>query len=311
MSNFPTVGVIGTGPLGQLMLPSAQALGINLLILGDSTGTASNQKNLDEVRSFAKQCQLVTFENELVPLSVIKTLESEGFRFQPTSNAYQFSQAPLELAKKLSRHHPISQTKFADYEYKLLVLAARSPHGQAATWAPTSITQRDGIDIESITPVPQLDQELAVAAQNLALSIADEIKAIGVMAVEFLVRANEFFINDLKTRPHEFGNWTIEASITNQFEQHLRAILDLPLGDTSMTANWAVTGRLLAGEKTDMYRPYLHLMARTPTLKFHQYRIEARPGRAVGHITMVGENLDAIRAEVLHAQSYVSGEIDE
>jgi 5-(carboxyamino)imidazole ribonucleotide synthase len=112
-------------------------------------------------------------------------------------------------------------------------------------------------------------------------------------------------------RPHNSGHWTIEGSTTSQFEQHLRAVLDLPLGDPSMTAPIAVMGNILGGEKTDMYRPYLHLMARTPALHFHQYKKDVRPGRKIGHVTLLGQDLVELSQEVHHAVQYMSGEIDE
>jgi 5-(carboxyamino)imidazole ribonucleotide synthase len=99
--------------------------------------------------------------------------------------------------------------------------------------------------------------------------------------------------------------------VTSQFEQHLRAILDLPLGDPSMTADIAVMGNILGGAKTDMYRPYLHLMARNPDLKFHQYKKEVRAGRKIGHVTAVGSDLLQLTTDVQHAREYMSGAIDE
>jgi 5-(carboxyamino)imidazole ribonucleotide synthase len=111
--------------------------------------------------------------------------------------------------------------------------------------------------------------------------------------------------------PHNSGLWTIEGARTSQFEQHVRAILDLPLGDPTMVAPIAVTGNLVAGKKSNMYRPYLHLMARTPALKFHQYRNEVSQGHKAGHITLLGEILEDLMNEIQHAIDYMSGEIDE
>jgi 5-(carboxyamino)imidazole ribonucleotide synthase len=145
----------------------------------------------------------------------------------------------------------------------------------------------------------------------LALSIAEEISLIGVMAVEMFVKGEQLYINELAMRPHNSGHWTIEGARTSQFEQHLRAILDLPLGDPSMTAPFAVMGNILGGEKTDMYRPYLHLMARNPELKFHQYKKEVRKGRKIGHVTAIGKNILELTELVEHARDYMSGEIDE
>ncbi len=131
------------------------------------------------------------------------------------------------------------------------------------------------------------------------------------MAVELFVVGEELIVNELALRPHNSGHWSIEGSATSQFEQHLRAILDLPLGSTAMTAPIAVMGNVLGGDKTDMYRPYLHLMARNPALKFHQYLKEIRPGRKIGHITLIGDDLLHLTQEIEHAVDYMSGAIDE
>lgn len=368
MQNFPRVGVIGSGQLAQMTLAPAAALGIDFVTLANSATDSAAQssphivgdyRDLDTVRKFAKECDVVTFEHELIPLSIIKTLEAEGVKFLPSASAFQYSQDKALMREKLA-HLPnpkwqvvteaidwdypaiakaitggydgrgvwkiegksdlekllkdvpkLILEELVDFDFEIAVMVARSPHGQAATWAPTRTIQNDGICVETVTPVPEFTESQSQAAQNLALKIAEEIGLVGVMAVEMFVKGNDLYINELALRPHNSGHWTIEGSVTSQFEQHLRAILDLPLGDTSMTAKWAVMGNVLGGDKSDMYRPYLHLMARTPALKFHQYNKEVRPGRKIGHVTMLGDNLVELRQEVDHALKYMSGEIDE
>ena len=200
------------------------------------------------------------------------------------------------------------------FDYEIAVMVARSPHGQAATWAPTLTVQRDGICTQTITPVPDLSDRLSTEVAHIALKIAQGIDLVGVMAVEIFVVGDHLIINELALRPHNSGHWSIEGSVTSQFEQHLRAVLDLPLGDTSLVAPYAVMGNVI-GIETDksknLYRPYLHLMARIPGLKVHQYMKELRPGRKVGHVTLLGENLLHLRSEVSHAVDYLSGAIDE
>jgi 5-(carboxyamino)imidazole ribonucleotide synthase len=155
-----------------------------------------------------------------------------------------------------------------------------------------------------------LPEQLEQASAR-ALIIAERIGLVGVMAVEMFLRGEEVFIQNISMHPHNSGNWTIDGSVTSQFEQHLRAILDLPLGDPSMTAPFAVMGNVLSGDKSDMYRPYLHLMARNPELKFHQYRSDIHPGSHVGHVSAVGKNLEHVEGLIVHACDYMSGEIDE
>ena len=200
---------------------------------------------------------------------------------------------------------------FIDFDYEIAVMVARSPHGQATTWAPTQTIQKDGICVMTISPAPLLTSALSEKAQKIALDIAAEVGVVGVMAVEMFVKGENLFVNELAMRPHNSGHWTIEGSHTSQFEQHLRAVLDLPLGDPSMTAPMAVMGNVLGGNKTDMYRPYLHLMARTPAMHFHQNKKDVRPGRKIGHVTLLGKDLVELTQEVQHAVDYMSGEIDE
>lgn len=367
--HFPTVGVIGAGQLARMSVAPAAALGINLLLLAndaqDSGAQITNHvvgdyKDLETVRAFASKCDVITFEHELIPLSIIKTLEADGVVVRPSSASFIYSQDKAQMRERLSNfpapksavvtnaqevtEFPViakaisggydgrgvwkidTQEELAgvlkqvgkvlieeliDFDYEIAVMVARSPHGQATTWAPTQTIQRDGICVMTISPAPQLSNDLSEKAQKLSLDIANEIGVIGVMAVEIFVKGQELFINELAMRPHNSGHWTIEGSLTSQFEQHLRAVLDLPLGNPQMTAPIAVMGNILGGDKEDMYRPYLHLMARTPELKFHHYKKEVRPGRKIGHVNLLGDNLVELTQEVQHALDYMSGEIDE
>jgi 5-(carboxyamino)imidazole ribonucleotide synthase len=366
---FPTVGVIGAGQLARMSIAPATALGVNLLLLAaDSNDSAAqitqhvvgDYTDLQTVREFAAQCDVVTFEHELIPLSIVKALEADGVVVRPSSASFLYSQDKAAMRQKLQafpspqfqivtavsqvREFPViakaitggydgrgvwkvdSEKELGDllhqmpkllveelieFDYEIAVMVARSPHGQATTWAPTQTVQKDGICVMTISPAPQLSAALSEKAQKLALDIAAEVGVVGVMAVEMFVKGDNIYINELAMRPHNSGHWTIEGSHTSQFEQHVRAVLDLPLGDPSMTAPIAVMGNVLGGSKTDMYRPYLHLMARTPALNFHHYKKDVRPGRKIGHVTLLGKDLVELTNEVQHAVDYMSGEIDE
>ena len=366
---FPTVGIIGAGQLARMTVAPATALGINLLLFAQDKDDSAAQiaphvvgdfRDLSQLLEFAKKCDLVTFEHELVPLSVIKGLEAAGVKVLPTSHSFQYSQDKAAMRDKLSSYpspkwrvideaneaidfpiiakrisggydgrgvwkvdnlddldellneHPqLLIEELIEFDSEIAVMVARSEHGQATSWAPTQTVQSDGICTLTISPAPVISSTIAEQAQHLALTIADEISLIGVMAVEMFVKGDQLYINELAMRPHNSGHWTIEGSRTSQFEQHLRAILDLPLGDPTMTAPFAVMGNILGGDKSDMYRPYLHLMARNPNLKFHQYKKEVRKGRKIGHVTVIGENLLELTEVVEHARDYMSGEIDE
>ncbi len=223
-----------------------------------------------------------------------------------------------DLSELQSLHASIGQSilleELLNFDYEIAIMVARSPHGQASTWAPTLTVQREGICTQTVTPVPELSEALAAKTAQIALLIAQGIDLVGVMAVEIFVIGDHLIINELALRPHNSGHWSIEGSVTSQFEQHLRAVLDLPLGDTSLLAPYAVMGNVIGIEtdkSTDLYRPYLHLMARIPGLKVHQYMKELRPGRKVGHVTLLGADLLHLRSEVSHAVDYLSGAIDE
>jgi 5-(carboxyamino)imidazole ribonucleotide synthase len=218
-------------------------------------------------------------------------------------------QDKIEMRKKLNNFSQEPSLMKGDVE--IAVMVARSPHGQATTWAPVEIFKAGDICTLTVTPAQKISSAVAEKAQQMALEIAQEIKVVGVAVVELLARGEELFVKELAIGPHNFGNWSIEGAVTSQFEQHLRAILDLPLGTPAMNHSFVVMGNVLSGEKTDMYRPYLHLMARTPSLHFHQYKKEVTPGIPMGHITICGENLPDLIGEVEHACDYMSGVIDE
>lgn len=368
-SNFPRIGIIGAGQLGRMSCAAATQLGIDLVLLAQSPEDSGAQvgnfeigdfRDLAQVRKFANNCEVVTFEHEQIPISIIKALEKEGIKFYPTSDSFIYSQDKEEMRERL-RNYPapkwqiVSSTaqvidfpviakaisggydgrgvwkitsneelkdlltsnpkllieEIIDFDFEISVMVARSPHGQCATWAPTQTIQSDGICMMTIAPAPDLAEELSQVAQQMALNIAAEVRLVGVMAVEIFVKGDQLIINELAMRPHNSGHWTIEGSVTSQFEQHLRAILDLPLGDTQMTSKFAVMGNLLGSDQQNMYRPYLHLLARTPKLKVHQYRKEVKVGRKIGHVTLLGENLIELVSEVQHAIDYMSGVIDE
>lgn len=369
--SFPRVGVIGAGQLARMMAVPANDLGLDFKVFAAIPNDSAAQvthfvlgdyTNVESVLAFAKECDVLTFEHELVPQSVIKAVEAAGVKVYPRSESFTYSQDKLEMRKKITELNlpnpkwqkydggeaqiafPLiaklpaggydgrgvfviqSPSELADlykktgtllleeklaFDYEISVMVARSPHNQAATWPATLTIQSDGICTSTVTPVPEISDSLSAKVQAAALEIAAGISLVGVMAVEIFIVGEDFFINELALRPHNSGHWSIEGSETSQFEQHLRAILDLPLGSTAMRSKYAVMGNVLGGDKSDMYRPYLHLMARTPGLKFHQYGKEVKPGRKIGHVTMCGENLLQLQQEVAHAVDYMNGVIDE
>jgi len=197
-----------------------------------------------------------------------------------------------------------------DFTCELAVQVARSPHGQAAVYPVVQTIQRDGICREVIAPAP-IDEDTAIQAQAIALQIAQLLDVTGMLAVEMFLTTNGVVVNELAMRPHNSGHWTIDGAVTSQFEQHLRAVLDLPLGSTAALAPHVVMINVLGGDHPDMYHAYLHCMARDPGLKIHMYGKEVRPGRKVGHVTVVGDDLEDLLERGRHAAAYLTGEITE
>ncbi len=198
------------------------------------------------------------------------------------------------------------------YRRELAALVARSPSGQAAAWPVVETVQVDGVCREVVAPAPGLAGDLAVEATGIALRVAGELGVVGVLAVEmFETRDGRVLVNELAMRPHNSGHWTIDGAVTSQFEQHLRAVLDLPLGDPRARAPWSVMVNVLGGEHEDLYRSYLHVMAHDPGVKVHLYGKPVRPGRKVGHVTVVGDDLEDCRARARHAADFITGVVDE
>ena len=199
-----------------------------------------------------------------------------------------------------------------DFVQELSAQVARSPHGQAVAYPVVRKVQTNGICTEVVSPAPGLTDDEIVAAQHAALTVAQALDVVGMLAVEmFETRDGRVLVNELAMRPHNSGHWSIEGAVTSQFENHLRAVLDLPLGSPSLVAPYAVMVNVLGGDKGDLYRAYLHCMARDPGLKIHMYGKEVRAGRKLGHVTVVGDDLDDLLARAHHAADYLTGVIDE
>ncbi len=199
-----------------------------------------------------------------------------------------------------------------DFVQELCAQVARSPHGQAVAYPVVRTVQTGGICTEVVSPAPGLSGAEAVAAQQIALTVAGALGVVGMLAVEmFETRDGRVLVNELAMRPHNSGHWSIDGAVTSQFENHLRAVLDLPLGDPSAIAPYSVMVNVLGGDHGDMYRAFLHCMARDPGLRIHMYGKDVRPGRKVGHVTVVGDDLDSLLARAHHAADYLTGVIDE
>ncbi len=340
---------------------AATGLGVGFRVLASSAAESAAQvaagtwlgdyRSLADLRDFAADCDVITFDHEHVPDAHLAALEQDGVRVRPAAAALRFTQDKLAMRERLTelgvacpRFAPVRAIaeveEFADgswpvvlkavsggydgkgvwvcdsaaqatavlahgaalaggfgviaeeyvpFERELAVLAARSPQGQGAVYPVVQTVQRDGICREVIAPAPGLAPGRAAQAAELALRIAAELGVTGLLAVEMFETPAGLLVNELAMRPHNCGHWTIEGARTSQFEQHLRAVLDLPLGSPVMAAPVAVMANVLGGDDADVYDRYIHVMAADPAVKVHMYGKPVRPGRKIGHVTVTGD----------------------
>jgi 5-(carboxyamino)imidazole ribonucleotide synthase len=200
-----------------------------------------------------------------------------------------------------------------DFRRELSALVARSPSGQAAAYAVVASTQVDGICAEVVAPAPDLSPALAGEAQQIALRVAGELGVVGILAVElFETKDGRILVNELAMRPHNTGHWTQDGAVTSQFENHLRAVMDLPLGSPAPRARWTVMVNILGGPDDQvgrLYDGYPHALARDPFLRVHLYGKQLRPGRKVGHVNAYGDDLEDCLERARHAAAWFRGDL--
>ena len=193
---------------------------------------------------------------------------------------------------------------------ELAILVARSPFGQGAAWPVVETVQREGICVTVVAPAPDLPDPLAAEAERLGLRIADELGVVGLLAVElFETTEGTLVVNELAMRPHNSGHWTMNGSVTSQFEQHLRAVLDYPLGDTRALAPVTVMANVLGAPVTPemgMDERVHHLMGRIPEVHVHLYGKQERPGRKIGHVNVLGADVAVVRERAERAAHWLS-----
>lgn len=286
--------------LGHTVRPSSGAL----LHAQDK---AHMRKSFASINLPQPRWKVVTASSEIDSYPVILKAISGGY----DGRGVRMVANEIEAQSALTQWGSALAEELIDFDRELSIMIARSPHDQVSTWVVTETVQHEGICTETISPAPGLSDATAFAAQQIAMAIAQHIGLVGVMAVELFDVGGTLLINEIALRPHNSGHWSIEGATTSQFEQHIRAVLDLPLGSTALLAEWTVMGNVLGGAKGDLFRPYLHLFARDPELKVHNYGKEVRPGRKVGHVTVTGSNLEQLRERVHHAVDYMSGVISE
>jgi 5-(carboxyamino)imidazole ribonucleotide synthase len=226
---------------------------------------------------------------------------------------------PLAVAERTGVR--LLAEELVPFRRELSALVARAPSGQAAAYPVVATTQLDGICHEVIAPAPDLDPALAGEAQTLALRVAGALGVTGILAVELFETAHpdgtdgsRILVNELAMRPHNTGHWTQDGAVTSQFENHLRAVLDLPLGAPEPRAPWTVMVNILGSPDPavgHLYDGYPHALARDPRLRVHLYGKELRPGRKVGHVNAYGDDLDEVLERARHAASWFRGDLGD
>ena len=368
---FPVVGIIGGGQLARMCQPPAVGLSLTLAVLSEGPQAAAAlvvpnapvgaHDDVETVREFARQCDVVTFDHEHVPPEVLAALEEDGVPLHPRPSALRYAQDKLAMRERLgdlvdgpdafgeeigfplvlktprggydgkgvrmvstaddvadcadwferAGSDPLLAEEAVDFTREIAVLIARSPSGQAAAWPVVETVQTDGICTEVLAPAPDLAPETAELATLIGLELAGALQITGVFAVELFDTARGPLINELAMRPHNSGHWSMDGAVTGQFEQHLRAVLDLPLGSPRARAPFTVMANVLGGEYEDLYPAYRHLMAREPELKVHLYGKSVRPGRKIGHVNLSGDDLADLRDRAGHAADYLQGVVTE
>ncbi|HRQ01165.1 MAG TPA: 5-(carboxyamino)imidazole ribonucleotide synthase, partial [Terrimesophilobacter sp.] len=316
----------------------------------------------EEVLAFAKTVDVVTFDHEHVPQSVLAAVEASGTPVRPGPHALAFAQDKIEMRRRLSElrmpvpdwaavsdaaglgefleaHGGVAVVKTArggydgkgvrvvrdatgaddwfttlaedgrggqllveelvDFRRELAQSVARRPSGEVAVWPLVESIQRDGVCAEVIAPAPRAAGRLAEVAADVAIAIAEGLDVTGVLAVELFETTDErILVNELAMRPHNSGHWSIEGSTTSQFEQHLRAVLDLPLGATGRREPWSVMVNVFGSDSlASMGSRLQRVLAEHPLAKVHNYGKEPRAGRKLGHVTVTGVDLDDVAYE--------------
>ena len=377
MADGRTIGIVGAGQLARMMAQAAIPLDIRLVLLAadEHDGAAKVVRDVivgspddpDKVRELARQCDVLTFDHELVDPETLAALEADGHTVYPSSAtmalaqnkrrqraelremglpvpAYRDVDSAEDVITFADEHHwpvvvkasrggydgrgvwvvndvdaarrvvreaqdaglVLLVEEHLDLDLELAVLVARRPGGDLAVWEPVETVQRGGICNELRIPVAA-DSRIIAEAVGHARRIAQEIDAVGVLAIEFFISKGKLFVNELAPRPHNSGHWTIEGAETSQFEQHLRAVLDLPLGDTQLRANAIATENVLGPEDGSDPLDRLPRALGVRGAHVHLYGKGARAGRKLGHVTVLGDDREDVRYRAALAVRQLTG----
>jgi phosphoribosylaminoimidazole carboxylase (NCAIR synthetase) len=319
---FPTVGIIGSGQIARMLLEASSRLNIKIKILSNNAEesaalisnsvTIGNSKDFSDLSSFASQVDVITFDTNDLSIGMLRELENNGTKFNPRISTIENIQR-IDFVKLtlIEQDLPVNGDN-SKHNRLLAVQAVRSEHGQTVVYSVVEIKKIANILDEVIAPAPNLSEAKASELQVIALRISKIFDITGVFTTEFLdIGNNEFVISDIKLGPANSGHWTIDGAKTSQFENHLRAILNLPLGSPTLLAPTTVMVNVFGGKYLDMYKPFLHCMAHDPELRIHLYGKEVKDGIKVGHVNVSGHDLENLLERAHHAADYLTGRITE
>ena len=362
-----TLGILGGGQLGKMLLTETLKYDIRTIVLDPSaeaparfgchTFFQGDLMDYDTVYQFGKQADLITFEIENVNVDALERLESEGIKVYPTPKSLRIIQdkgaqkafykahgiptAPFEpfpspalLATAVAEGrwtYPFvwKSTRFgydgngvkivrnpqdlhalpegpciaelcADIDKELAVIVARSPKGEVATYPVVEMEfHPEANQVEYVLCPARIAETISDQARKIALQVAEAFGSIGLLAVElFLTKEGEIWVNEVAPRPHNSGHYSIEASYTSQFEQHLRAILNLPLGSTESKVAGVMVNLVGAeGYAGDVIYEHIENVLSLQGITPHIYgKRQTRPFRKMGHITITHPNIEQARS---------------
>ncbi len=368
---FPTIGVLGGGQLARMLATAALRLGIGVRIYQDAdTGAAAGAievvtgawDDTAKLRRFLAECDVVTLDNEWVPLDSVaallqpKTSLFPGVRtMELVSNkirqkdharsrglpvgAYRacYAEEDLDAAakefgyplvvkrpehsydgygnrtardreelgeafEKLGSDCGVLVERWVPFERELAVIVARRPGGQSVAYPVAKTVQRDHRCEAVEVPAP-VAAEVYAEATALAKAVADAYDCVGVVGVELFELADgTLLLNELAPRPHNTGHYTIDACTTSQFENHLRAVLDFPLGDPSLLRPAAVMVNVLGTRRGESSPASLPAALAVPGAAIHIYdKREVRPGRKMGHVTAMAADIADAKSRAYEA----------
>lgn len=358
------IGVIGGGQLARMMIAPAVELGLDIRVLAESEGMSAklaatavgDYRDLETVRAFVEDVDVVTFDHEHVPQEVLRALVADGVAVHPGPDALRFAQDKLDMRARLSElgvpqpdwarvanvdelqaflddHSGAAVVKtprggydgkgvrvvraaddaadwfeqtpeggallveeLVSFRRELAQQIARRPSGQMVAYPVVETVQRDGVCAEVFAPAPGAGERLTQISEGIGRQISEGLGVTGMLAVELFETDDErILVNELAMRPHNSGHWSQDGAVTGQFEQHLRAVADLPLGDPSPRAPWSAMINILGGPAEGSFESRFDAaMSEHPDAKIHTYGKEARPGRKVGHVNASGDDLDDV-----------------